>query len=332
MAEWEPEPAAVAVLADFGPAPSNILGAVPYALLVLTRKRALSTALVDLRRLEKTARSDCDEAMIELGRALHAQREASALAVLAPQLKAAEDAGRVAGQRTEEWQRSRDTADAQRTSLSAKIEAAERATAPYRDRETKLATQMNVREMDLKRANAKLSRVEIELRNLTTSSQPDASRQEMLEAERQARRAEADTARAQVDEIAPKLADARRELAVMLSALNDLVEQRRAVDAAQSRSEKVHLSTAGEAERSYHAAVIELATQALARSIAGDVAPDAARNAARMRSALETRAREVKMHEAALVAYDKPSFQRGVAILGGAALIVVVTLLFVILR
>ncbi len=333
-----PEPRAalagpeVDAIADFGPPPSNLFATIPYAVLVLTRKRALAKALFDLRRLAQTAARDRDDALIELGRALHAHRDHGALAPLATQLSAADAAGRIAGERTTEWERARDAADAQRASLSAKIEQAERAAAPHRDRETKLATQMNVRATDLRRAKARLARVAIELRNLGAAPPPDDARRQMLEAERQARRADVDAAQANVDELAPQLADARRELAVMLSAVNDLTEQQRAVDAAQKRSEQVHLSTAGEAERGYHAAVIELARQALARGAAETVASDLARTAVRMERAHETRAREVQLHEAALVAYDKPGFQRGAALLGGAAFLVVVTLLFVILR
>ena len=52
----------------------------------------------------------------------------------------------------------------------------------------------------------------------------------------------------------------------------------------------------------------------------------------RKESAHETRAREVELHEAALLAYDKTAFQRGAALLGGAAFLVIITLLFVILR
>ena len=143
-----PNAAEVEVIADYGPAPSNFLASIPYALLVLTRKRALGKALFDLKRLEKSAAVDRDEAMIELGRTLHAQRGHASLAVLSPQLAAADEAGRVAGERTSEWARAKETADAQRASLSRKIEQAERAAAPHRDRETKLATQMNVRETE----------------------------------------------------------------------------------------------------------------------------------------------------------------------------------------
>ena len=320
--------ARVAAIADYGQPPSSLLACVSYAALVLTRRRALSAALIDLRRLEKTAERDREEALITLGRALHAARDQ--LAPLARELHAADEAGQVAGQRAGEWEEARRTAESQRASLDAKIAEAARAALPYRDRETKLATQMEVRETDLRRARARLSRAEIELRNAAQSQDP--ARRELLDAERVARRADADAAQAHVDELAPQLAEARRELAVRLSAENDLKAQRRAVDAADARSEHAHHGVASAAERAYHAAVVELASQALARGLAEGVAPDAAKAAQRMRAAHDTRAREVTLHEAALVAYDKSAFQKGAALIAGAAFIVLVTLILLIVR
>lgn len=324
----QPTQAAALALADYGPAPSHLLGAVPYAILVLLRRRALQRALTDLRRLRQTAESDHGEALVALGRALHAARDADALRPLQDAIRAADDTGRVAGERTEEWERSRQAADAQRASLSEKVEQAEAAAGPYRDRETKLATQMSVRETDLRRAKAKLQRVEIELRNPAT----DPDRRALLEAEQQARQADVAQAKGKVDELAPQLSEARKALTVMLQALNDLEQQRRAVDQAQTRSEKVHLSTAGEAERHYHDAVRHLAEQAILRGAADAIAPTEAGKARTMRATLESREREVALHEAALTAYDRTGFQRGVAMLGGAAVLLLAMLLFVVLR
>jgi hypothetical protein len=323
-------PSEVALLADYGPAPNGIVGTVPYAILVLTRRRALQKSLSDLRRLHVTADADAKEALVDLGRALHANKDAELLSSLSSFMVTADETGRVAGQRTEEWEKSRQTADAQRGSLAAKIEQAERAAGPYRDRETKLATQMNVRENELRRAKAKLQRAEIELRNLATT--PEPSRQPLLEAERDARRAEVDKAQGHVDELAPQLAAARRELTVMLQAINDLETQRRTVDQAQHRTERVHLSSAGEAEKHYHAAVSHLAEQALVRKVADAVAPEAAKNARLKQATSDARAKEIRVHEAALLAYDRPSLQKGLTILGVAAAAILAMILFVILR
>ncbi|HJL20271.1 MAG TPA: hypothetical protein RMH99_31680 [Sandaracinaceae bacterium LLY-WYZ-13_1] len=331
----EPAPlpqAEVDALADYGPAPGSILGALPYAVLVFTRRRAVSRALADLRRLHRTAEEDAGEALVTLGRALHQRGDASELAPFRELLRAADEQGRVAGEKTQEWEQSRQVAETQRDSLQKKIEQAEQAAGPYRDRETKLATQMDVRETDLRRAKAKLQRVQIELRNLTASATPDPGRRQVLEAERDARKADVDKAQGRVDELAPQLAAARRELAVMLEAINDLEKQRRAVDQARDRTEKLHLSTAGEAEARYHDAVRELAEQALSRGVAEPVAPAETKAARMMITARDARAREIRLHEAALSAYDAPAFQKGAAIIAGAALVILAMLLFVVLR
>ena len=326
----------VEALADYGEAPASFVMWVPYAILVATRRQALKKALAELGRLRATARADAQEAMIELGRGLHANGD-KALAPLGPLLQACDDTGTVAAGRTEEWAKSREAADAQRGSLQSKIDEAEKAVGPFRNRETKLGTQMDSLESNLRRARAKQSRVEIEIRNLRQlASQPgeaiDAPKLELLEAQLEACRPDTDKAQGRVDELAPQLASARKELAVMLSAVNDLEKQRRAIDQAQDRTEKVHLSTAGDAEKEYHEAVQALAEGALQRRIGLDVEPALTRTAELMGRTLDSRERDIEVHEAALHAYDKGSFQKGWAIIAIAALIVVAMLIFIIVR
>ncbi len=326
----------VAMLADYGEPPASFVTWIPYAILVTNRRLALKKALAELQRLKTTAERDAREARVELGRALHARRGADVLGVLAPQMKACEETAEVAVGRTQAWEQAREAADAQRTSLSAKIEEAERASGPYRDQETKLATQMATRDGDLRRAKAKLSRVEIELRNLRAAGEQtgavDAPRLELLEAELSARRADVEKAQGHVDELEPRLAKARKELAVMLSAVNDLEKQRRAVDQAQDRTEKVHSSSAGQAEERYHEAVEALARAALDRRLAEGLEPTKTRSAVAMERALASREREIELHELALAAYDKGAFQKGWAIIAGAGLVVLVMIAFIILR
>lgn len=328
--------AEVAILADYGEAPASFVTWIPYAILVTNRRLAIKKSLASLERLREAAARDHVEALVELGRALHQRKGADAVRVLAPQIAACDEAGDVAAGRNEAWIQAREAADAQRASLAAKLAEAEKASGPYRDRETKLATQMTSRENDLRRAKAKLSRVEIELRNLraagTDAGALDAPRLELLEAELAARRADAEKAQGHVDELEPQLAKARKELAVMLSAVNDLEKQRRAVDQAQDRTEKVHSSTAGEAEARYHAATEELARAALERRIAEGIDPTRTRSAVAMQRALASREREIELHRRALHAYDKGSFQKGWALIAGAALVVLAMIVLVIVR
>ncbi|MBX3269985.1 MAG: hypothetical protein KF729_06970 [Sandaracinaceae bacterium] len=326
----------VAALADYGDPPASFVGWVPYAILVTQRRRALSRALAELRRLRETAARDAREARVELGRALHRSRDVDALRVLGPQIAVCDETGRAVSGRAEAWTEAREAADAQRASLASKIEEAERASGPYRDRETKLATQMTSREAELRRAKAKLARVEIELRNLRSVGEAagalDAPRLELLEAELVARRADVQKAQGHVDDLEPQLAQARRELAVVLSAQNDLEEQRRAVDRAQDRTERAHSSSATEAETRYHEAAEALADAALSRALAEPVAPREARGALTMERALAAREREIELHERALRAYDHSAYPRGVAVIGIAALIVLVMIVTAIVR
>jgi hypothetical protein len=328
------------VLADYGPVPSNIVGTVPYAVLVVTRQRALRKALVDFSRLRASAARDVDETLLELGRALYEKRPPE----LEQELAQADDTSRVADERNQEWKKAREATAAQRLSLAAKIEEAERAAAPYRDRETKLATQMNVRQTDLRRAKALLSRAQIEQRNAKSSAQRDPNpggteprvvphaREELLAADVAAKSAEAERTQAKVDELAPELAEARRELAAKVAAINELNEQKKAMETAHKSSEKMHVSSTGEAEKRFHEVLRTLASSGLARGIADDADPEKARSAVRMRAALATRERELKLHERALGMYDKRSFHKGAALIGGAAFLILAMLIFLIVR
>jgi len=326
----------VDALADYGEPPASFVMWVPYAILVTSRRHQLKKDLAELRRLRAAAEQDARDALIELGRALH-QSRADGLRSLASMLRPCDEAGEVATGRTQQWERLREAADAQRAALAKKIEEAERAVGPYRDRETKLATQMTTRDNELKRAKAKLSRTAIEIRSLRQAAERtgegiDAPKLELLEAERDARQAEVDKAQGHVDELEPQLATARKELAVMLHAVNDLEAQRRAIDKAQERTEKAHLSSAGEAEDRYHTAVRELAEAALDRRLADDIEPRLARSALMMRSAVASREREIAVHERALGAYDKASFQKGWAIVAVVGLVVLTMLVLIIVR
>lgn len=328
----EPSASEVAALADYGPAPRSIVGSIPYAVLVFTRRRALQRALADVRRLSVSAQEDTRAALADLGGTLHAMAGAPELQPWSSVLARCDEARRVAEEKNEERQRALQAAETQRASFTAKLAQAEKAAGPYQDRETRLSIQMDVRQNDLRRARARLQRVEIELRNLEASGRPDPGKQQLLHAEQLARRADVAKAQGHVDELAPQLAEARRELAVMREAVNDLERQRRAVDAAQTRTERLHLSTAGEAEQRYRDALTELAEQTLASTVASDLAPDQTRTAERMIAAQRAREHEVKLYEAALRAYDPAAFQKGAAILCTVGILISAMLLLAALR
>lgn len=324
--------AEVMALADYGEPPANLLGVVPYTVLVLTRQHAMRKERKALTQLLGRAKVDTEEAETALGKSLHARRDAEGLEVLAAQMAEADRLGAAAGEHTGKFEVVRQAAETQRSALEQKIDEIKERAGPYRDRETKLATQMDVRETDLRRASAKHNRVEIELRNLRSAPTLDAARIQLLEAEGQARKAEVDVAQGHVDELAPKLAEARRELAVIVSAQNDLESQKRAVDQAQSRSEKAHQTTASQVGREYDRAARALATAAITAGVARQFAPERTNQVQLMRSAQRTRERELELYEAAFEAHDKSALIKGGSVLAVAGLVVLTMILFVLIR
>ncbi|MCC6875919.1 MAG: hypothetical protein IT378_16550 [Sandaracinaceae bacterium] len=173
-----------------------------------------------------------------------------------------------------------------------------------------------------------MSRVEIELR----AQSLDAGKRELLAAELDARRAEVERASGQIAELTPRLAEARRELASRLAAVNALAGERRALDATEARALSLHQSTAGAAERAHDEALAALGEAALARGLAAELASERARRAKTLLDAKSARERELLLHRAALTAYDKPAFQKGAALLGAAAAAILGMLALLLLR
>ena len=320
--EHAPDPEDVARVADFGAPPSNVFGVLPYAVLVTSRRLTLKKQLADLRRLHTVAVDDEGRAMIELGRALHAQKANPALAPLAAMIAEADARGARAGERTEQWEKSRVATSVQRNALAEKIKEAERKAAPFRNRESKLQTELSISDNDLRRARAMLSRAEIEIRNLGNAGSEDPTRRAHLEAERSARQADVDAARGPVDTARAELAAIQRELSALTSAINDLEAQTRALMRTESHADDVYLASANEAEARYHEAVAEIAEHCLGAGLAASISPDATRSAEAMRGAREARERELALHEAALDAYDPDAYRKGMVLIGIAGALV----------
>lgn len=319
-------------LADYGEPPSGIVGTVPYAVHVGLRQRALRADLARLRRLRDGAEEDLDEAMVGLGRALHAQRDDERLQVLSGPMGAADEAGEVASEHSTEWKKVREAASAQREAIEERVARAEEEAAPVRARETELGAEVSRREAALQRAKAKLARTNIELRNLAGAESPDPGRRASLEAEREVHAAEVERARAQVDELTPELTEVRRQLASHTHRVTALEKEAREVDRSRGRSEEALSTSAKAAEGRYHEAVKVVAKQALERGLAAAVAPGPAKLATNRADALRAREEEIELHEIALTLHDRSSLHKGLAILGVLSAIVLAMLIFVVVR
>ncbi|MGE0785766.1 MAG: hypothetical protein AB7S26_08760 [Sandaracinaceae bacterium] len=319
------------VLADYGPPPTGIVATVPYSVHVVLRQRALRQQLGAARLTLARSKTDLTEALIELGRQLHAHRDHPDLEPFVALLRAAEAAGQVTSEHAAEWQRVEGEMAARASAIDERRRAIEDESAPAAERERALAQEHAERDRALKRAEAMLSRTKIELRNLGASA-GDPARSQALSAERAHREREVAEARARVAELEPTVRAAREALADRDRKLAELDRERRGIAKTQDRSRSVLSESAMAAEDEYHAAVIQLAEQALSRGAAMALAPQLAKLARTRTETVQTHEREIELLTIALTLHDRRAVQRGLTILGVLAALALGTLAFAMLR
>ena len=312
--------------ARFGTAPAGLLGAVPYTVLVFFRRRELSQEVAELKGRVRTAEARATAALFELGQMLCAEP-----AELGPTMTSALE--RVARARRttdvvqQESARAREDAERERARLAAELKDAQADVDPWRDRETKLLTQLKVAEHDLDRARAQLRRAEIEMRNLVKMGNADADQMRMLDGQQDRFAAEVRILEGRVQERTQALTELREELAGRLHRLASAEEAKRGVEAELARHERDVLRTAGEANADLQHALRELAEAALDEGVAAAVAAREARRATEARRDLQRRRRELAVHERALGAYDRQAVKRGAWVFGGVGLFVLAAII-----
>lgn len=321
-------------LAGYGPAPSGLWPSVMYAIHVFSRRRELAVSLDEAKRNHAAARAACDGALVAVGRELRARAAELGLDELRAQLDAVDRALGESSTREQARAQAEAIASARRSDLDQRIEAAKREIGPFRDRETKLVTALGVKEQDLKRAQARLHRAEIELRNLTSAAPGtsiDEARKAMLEGDIVARRAEVAALEPPVKELQAQLGPVRRELAQRTTLLATLEDEKRKAEESLRRDEEALAAAGQSATRELENAYRELGEAALHRDLARPTG-DLAVRATSASAAAGVAARKERLHEAALDAWDRPAFKRGATIIGGAAFLIFAMLVVMIVR
>ena len=318
-------------IADYGPAPDGIVGTIPYAIHVFNRRRHLRAAHADGVRVRQSAETAAEQALVAVGRALLQQADSLDSSAFARELEVARQAAGESHERSAAHAQTKEGIAAELEAFDTRIRELAAEIDPWRDRETKLATQHQVKDTDFKRAVARLRRIEIELRNVgPDSTAPDPSRVPLLEADRDARRAEMRLAEGPALKLAEELSEVRRELAARMAAVSRTEAEKSRLQQALRQSEstqQVHLSAAQKDLEATLRALAEAAREQDADAAAGEALVRRADNALELWT---ERQRIEDLHWRALSAYDKPSFQRGAAVLGGAALIIFVMIVLVI--
>jgi hypothetical protein len=312
-------------VAGYGPPPEHLLAAAVYALAVWNRRGALREARGGAARRLRKAASEAERAIGAFGRSIveagdpalagalgDAYREAArALA----EAEAADHRGAAALASVQQEQARADD----------EVAAAEAEVGPFRDQETKLAAQLEVAEHDLRRTQARLARAEIELRNLNATGGGPAERAAMLEADVEARRAEATVLEGRVAERSRELGRVRRELALRVGRVAAAEEARRTAGKQAKKASSVHEAAQTAVERGRDAALFALGREALWRGVGGGL--EGAEAAAGAEREWAARAREVALHDAALDGWDRGGFLKGASVLGAGLAIGLVTAL-----
>ncbi len=321
-------------LADFGAVPRGPLGPILYALHVQARRKELALAAEDATGHRKSSELARDETLAALGRAVVERRDELDTAKVSDALEAARGALDEAGERSSTLGREAEERALRRGELDAALAAARKEIGPWRDRETRLRTQLEIRETDLARIRARLERIVIELRNIRAdpARPPDATRLAMLEADREARAQEVRVAEQPVLGLTDELAEAKRELAVRLARSAQIEEDLRELDRHERHGASKALVSQGVEAQKAQRALVALGAQALQAGLGDAADPKLRARATRAIAAVEEKKRRERLHHLAIDAFDRPTLLKGVAILGAAGVVVAAMILFILLR
>lgn len=297
--------------AQFGPPPEETLERVRYALHARKRKRELEAEIAATRALLMPLQRRGRTLRVELGKSLMVRADL-ADGPLRPWITAARDAAGGNAERSEALAGVRREVKAERAILDEDERKLDEELAPFRRQEQKQRTQVEVWQHDLKRAQAALSRLEIEMRHAAG----DPAARAPFQADYDARREDVGVARQRLKNEERDLAATLQEMTGLLVRAGEIQEAKAALDDRLSGETERLSADAGDARGRLDAAFEALAKEALRLGLGGADARKALANAR------EQHARATEHHalEAALNTLDPDAYEGGASLLVGAAL------------
>jgi hypothetical protein len=314
----QPEPAKPAidpyearVLADYGPKPEAFWHAPVYAYRVMARRSALQRDLATKKSDAQRALKRYEDALVALG---ERARAGSGPPGALERVKQAED-----------LLRSRDGALAQTmdvhkgalSEIDARLGAAEAELSRAREEEARVQAIREATEQDFQRADAKVKRLEIEIRNgASKTAERDALAQDAQQ--KGALRVETDK----------KLAEAKRVSAVAQAKADAVGNERAQQESKFSRASGTRNAGVDDAQQHLRTALVELGRAVLADPASGAALAHAKEEITRLDQQAQRSTNDLALHESAITAYDAPQVFLGMVLVGVALLLVVVLVLF----
>ncbi|MDH5675735.1 MAG: hypothetical protein OEZ06_26660 [Myxococcales bacterium] len=314
-------------LAAYGESPNSPLLAAPYAVRVFSRKRTLR----EQDEKQSAALAECiataRRAVADIGARCVHELSGEAASDLSGEIARVRAAEETSADRADVQELAEETDAAEYEAAGDAVAAAEEAAAPFAEKHEKAERRAAKRNRDRDRAMAALKRVEIEIRALASATEPNAGRQAELEDQRQQRETELAEAEAKARSAGDALAKAQAALDEKLAHLRQLQAKKEQLLEDQLERRRQYEAEMATAEGEHETALLDLALQALKRRIATKQSVEKQRESLQ---ALEQALRQQAHTRAAIDAYDHDAARTGMMTLGGAAGLLVLILLWLI--
>jgi hypothetical protein len=305
------DPFEARVLADYGPKPEAFWHTPKYAYRVVTRRSALQRDLTTKRAEAQRTLKRVDDALVSLGERARGSASGDALERV---------------KQAEELLRGRDGALAQAMDankgalgeIDVRLGAVETELARVREELARAQAASEAAEQDFQRADARVKRLEIEIRNGAANK---ASERDALAAEAQQKGGHRVLAQ-------QKLMEVKRVAAVAQAKADAVANERAQQEAKFTRASGTRSAGVDDAQRQLRAALVDLGRAVVADPAAVAELAHAKGEIARLEEQAHKSTSDVALHESAITAYDAPQVFLGMVLVGVALLLVVAVVLF----
>ena len=316
------DPREIEILADYGEAPDNAAGTFAYAYRVFTRQRELKHQLVSIAAECERAQNERAATLAELARALRPALEQipEFRRSLAPILEIEQRAaarGRALNSINAQLGAHHSELDAELAHVASQIETEQHA-------ESDARRQYDERESNAQRADAKLKRVQIEMRAVTQvaeqklgpagGSMPAAEAAQIAELERraQAMQPEVQALRSALEQAKLEFYQARARVEALRQTQRQIGRKKQALGGAYEKELSLRAEGVSEVEIEQRTALVELACAALGAPSAVAIPEDWLERVRRVSERADALLARAEMFRRAITAYDARRARQGV--------------------
>lgn len=319
-------------IAGYGPRPTSVLYVVPYFVRVFLRRRVVAEELAELAVARKKAESQLADALGEVGGALYVRRADPRLAALGRHAAIVTEAERQVDAGHKHSQLAQQDASSAMSEIARRLEAAQNAAAPVRERGIKLQAKLHQLEQHVAALAQTVQSCEQRIARIQSKKVAEPQDVEVL----QGLHAERAEAHGHVQSTQLTMHPIKEELQTVLVKVKKHQQIIAELEAEAERHGKImerdqarHARQAGDARNALQTALQSLARAAIEQGF-GRAVP-------RLVEAVERREKDVArkrereaVHREALSSYDESAYRRGMlGLVGGTGAVFLTTVLLI---